>query len=179
MTGSAVPPIAASAWIAAGPRPPGLASKLQAMAEVEVRGPHALRLRTARPSPGLVGDLAKVPVLRRNATLALTRDLLATHDPAQSQGVSNDGRYGNAALDRVLQEGLTSFDPAPQARVRRKAARLVAEDGPLILLYHPVNIWAARAPVTYAARLDGQSPLLGARIEAGASPPGELCDARR
>ena len=36
----------------------GLASKLQAITQVEVRGPHALRLHTARPTPGLLGDLA-------------------------------------------------------------------------------------------------------------------------
>lgn len=102
-------------------------------------------------------------------TLAVTRDLLATYDPAQSLGVSNYGRYGNAALDRILQEGLTSFDPALQARARHEAARLVAEEVPLILLYHPVNIWAARVPLAYAARLDGQSPVLGARVGEGTS----------
>ena len=215
----------------------GLASKLQPITRVEVRGPHALRLHTAGPAPTLIADLAKVPILRRSATvateaeafnslreavgtgpfrvaealaqmwsrigvatqvetlpwntlarragrgefaallfaccsstlepLATTRDLLATHDPDRSLGASNYGRYGNAALDRILQEGLTSFDPAVQARARREAARLVAEEVPLILLYHPVNLWAARAPLAYAGRLDGLSPVFGAVPAAG------------
>jgi peptide/nickel transport system substrate-binding protein len=99
--------------------------------------------------------------------LAVTRDLLATHDPARSLGVSNYGRHADARLDGILMQGLSSFDPAVQARARQEAAQLVAEEVPLILLYHPVNIWAARAPLAYTARLDGQSPILGARPNAG------------
>ncbi len=95
-------------------------------------------------------------------TLSVTRDLLASNDPARSLGVSNYGRYANPALDRILEEGLTSFDPMVRARAQREAAQVLAEDVPLVLLYHPVNIWAARAPVVYEARLDGLSPVTGA-----------------
>ena len=60
-----------------------------------------------------------------------------------------------------------------QARAQREAAQVLAEDVPLVLLYHPVNIWAARAPVVYEARLDGLSPVTGAARgpgNAGARP---------
>lgn len=96
--------------------------------------------------------------------LATTRDLLATHDPARSLGVSNYGRYANPVLDGIVEEGLTSFDPVRRAQAQRAAAQVLEEEVPLVLLYHPINLWAARAPLAYAARRDGQSPVAGASL---------------
>jgi peptide/nickel transport system substrate-binding protein len=104
-------------------------------------------------------------------SLATTRDLLATYQPERSLGVSNYGRYANPVLDRIVGEGLTSFDPLRRAQAQRAAAQVLEEEVPLILLYHPINHWAARAPLAYAARLDGQSPVAGAsRAVSGARP---------
>jgi peptide/nickel transport system substrate-binding protein len=96
-------------------------------------------------------------------TLTTTRDLLATQDPARSLGVSNWGRYSNPVLDRVVAAGMVQFDPAERGRAAAQAASIVAEDVPLIPLYHPLNTWAARAPLSFVPRQDGQTPAIGVR----------------
>ena len=89
--------------------------------------------------------------------------MVATADPARLSGSSNHGRYGNAALDALLDAALGSFDDAVRGKLVHQAIALVAEEVPLIPLYHPMNIWASRRPAVYQPRLDGRSPVIGAR----------------
>jgi peptide/nickel transport system substrate-binding protein len=104
-------------------------------------------------------------------TLVTTNLLLVTQDAARGTGVSNHGRYANPVLDAIVEAGLQSFDPGRRAAAKRDAASIVVQDVPLILLYHPLNTWATRAPLTYEARLDGQSPVAGvSRARAPAAP---------
>ena len=111
--------------------------------------------------------------------LTITRNLLVAHDPERGLGVSNYGRYADPVLDRIVAGGMASFDPAIRRAAGGAAAQRVAEEVPLIPLYHPLNVWAARAPLAYEPRLDSHTPVLGARIDAVAPPPGGRGDARR
>ncbi len=97
----------------------------------------------------------------------IAANLLATYDAASRRGAGNAGRYANPLLDAIVARGLASFDPALRQDAARAALRLVAEEAPLIVLYHPINRWAARAPIDYIPRQDGRSPAIGARLATG------------
>ncbi len=96
--------------------------------------------------------------------LSTTRELLVTHDPARNNGGSNTGRYSNTLLDGIVEQGLTLHPSQARSLAVEQAARIVADDVPMLLLYHPLNIWAARAPVAYTPRLDGLTLAVGARL---------------
>jgi peptide/nickel transport system substrate-binding protein len=118
----------------------------------------------------LFGCCAAVP-----GVLTVTRNLLVTHDAGRGLGASNYGRYADPVLDRTVLAGMASFDPAIRFAAAGAAARIVAEEVPLIPLYHPLNVWAARAPLEYEPRLDSYTPVRGAQAQA----PGGGADARR
>ena len=97
--------------------------------------------------------------------------LLATYDASSRRGAGNAGRYSNPELDDIVARGLASFDGSVRREASQGAVRLVAREAPLIVLYHPINRWAARAPIDYIPRQDGRSPAIGARLATGRTTP--------
>jgi peptide/nickel transport system substrate-binding protein len=58
---------------------------------------------------------------------------------ANAQNATNCCRFGNPALDRLLDQGRQTLDPAARAAIYRQVDRLLAEDSPTVILYHGVN----------------------------------------
>ena len=67
------------------------------------------------------------------------------------------------ALDALLAQAMTRFDPASRNALQQDAARLAAADIAMIPLFQQVNAWASRAPITVTPRLDGRSPATDVR----------------
>ncbi len=99
--------------------------------------------------------------------LAIARDVIMANDPTRGAGGSNWGRYGNPALDTALDAGLASFGPAPRRVAAAAVAAALNEDVPIIMLYHPMNIWASRSPVSFVPRKDGQTQVIGVTMNGG------------
>lgn len=72
-------------------------------------------------------------------------NILATQDAAKGQGVSNWGHYSNPAVDRALDEAISTFDAVQREAILRAAARQVDADAAIFPLFHYQNIWAARS----------------------------------
>ena len=141
-----VPPADGLRWIAAVPRPPDQAPPADL------------------PEWPIGEGWADRPILAHLADLAAR----------QPDALAASGLAGVVAADG-LSDLLDGAVPVLEADLARQAADapapVLAEDQPLILLYHPVNLWAARAPLAYVARLDGQSPVAGAVPAAGRERP--------
>lgn len=85
------------------------------------------------------------------------RALLATTDPVAGLGSANRGRYSNPELDGLLRQALRTLDDKAREGLLRQASALAVADHGIIPLYYQTNSWAARAPLTYAARADEYS----------------------
>ena len=72
--------------------------------------------------------------------------LLGCHYPG------NDGHYCNPELDAALAAGRASSDPEKRLAAYRKAEQVIAEDNPIIYLYHPQYMFA------FTTRLKGFTP---------------------
>jgi len=57
----------------------------------------------------------------------------------------NDGHYCSEALDAALAEGRTTLDPEERRAAYAKAEQVIAEDNPIIYLYHRKYIFALTA----------------------------------
>jgi peptide/nickel transport system substrate-binding protein len=90
--------------------------------------------------------------------------VLGTRDNALRRGNTNDGGYSNPSLDALLGRAMTTFDPVAREDLQRQAARLAASDIGVIPLFHPINVWASRRPISYTPRVDDRSPANGARV---------------
>ena len=89
--------------------------------------------------------------------------VLGTRNPELRRGNTNYGSYSNPALDALLAQAMTRFDPASRNALQQDAARLAAADIAMIPLFQQVNAWASRAPITVTPRLDGRSPATDVR----------------
>ncbi|MCP1670839.1 ABC transporter substrate-binding protein [Kerstersia gyiorum] len=69
---------------------------------------------------------------------------LASNDPAQGRGISNWGRYSNAAVDKALDDANAEFDAERRAAIFQGAAKIVSDEVGQIPLFHYKNIWAAK-----------------------------------
>jgi ABC-type transport system substrate-binding protein len=52
---------------------------------------------------------------------------------------NNHSFYGNPAFDRLVEGARTLRDPGERRRLLLQAERLLVEDAPVILLYHPIS----------------------------------------
>lgn len=82
------------------------------------------------------------------------RALLATPNAAKGYGAWNWGRYANAKVDTLLDQGFATLDEAKRETLAREAALLALKDVPLILLHHQLASWAMKKNLAYAARTD-------------------------
>ncbi|HTJ57235.1 MAG TPA: ABC transporter substrate-binding protein [Devosiaceae bacterium] len=63
-------------------------------------------------------------------------------------GGINDSKYCDPALDKLMQAGRASTDPAARKKAYDAARVILDRDLPLIYLYHPTWIWAMGKKVT-------------------------------
>ena len=87
--------------------------------------------------------------------------IVATYDRSAGMGASNAGRYSNAEVDRLLQQGLSTMDDAQRNALLAEASRIAFEDVAIIPLHHEVSAWAARRGVTYETRNDQYTLAMG------------------
>lgn len=73
------------------------------------------------------------------------------HDVFHSASVppngANRGRYANPEVDRLTEEGRRTLDPARRATLYRRVQQILADDLPMIPLWHPDNIVVMRRQV--------------------------------
>ncbi|MCV3273881.1 ABC transporter substrate-binding protein [Roseobacter sp. WL0113] len=65
-----------------------------------------------------------------------------------SDGGSNVGNYANPALDALLIEGQTTFEQAERERIYNEVQQIIANDVPLIPVFHVSQAVVARADLT-------------------------------
>jgi peptide/nickel transport system substrate-binding protein len=82
------------------------------------------------------------------------RSLLATYDTAKGMGVTNRGRYSNAAFDKALGDALVTMDEKKREGMIQAAAEMVMEDVGLIPLHYEVSTWATTKALKYSPRTD-------------------------
>jgi peptide/nickel transport system substrate-binding protein len=82
------------------------------------------------------------------------RSLLATNDAAKGMGVTNRGRYSNAAFDKLLGDALVTMDNKKREGMIQAAAEMAMEDVGLIPLHYEVSTWATTKALKYAPRTD-------------------------
>lgn len=77
-------------------------------------------------------------------------------------GGLNDGKYCNEAVDALLNEARSSTDPAVRKARYDAAGKILAEDLPIIYLYHQTWLWALDARVEgFVPYPDGMIRLAG------------------
>lgn len=85
---------------------------------------------------------------------------------ATCKGGQNDSKYCNPAVDAALNAARTSNDLATRKTSYDAAGKILAEDLPIIYLYHPTWLWTLRKNVTgFVAHPDGMIRLAGVKIE--------------
>ena len=82
------------------------------------------------------------------------RALLATPNAAKGYGAWNWGRYSNAKVDALLEQGFATLDEKKREARARDAATLALKDVPVILLHHQLASWAMKKSIAYTARTD-------------------------
>jgi len=82
------------------------------------------------------------------------RALLATPNAAKGYGAWNWGRYSNAKVDALLEQGFGTLDEKKREVLAREAATLALRDVPVILLHHQLASWAMKQGIAYTARTD-------------------------
>jgi peptide/nickel transport system substrate-binding protein len=82
------------------------------------------------------------------------------HSYWQTGGSTNEWGYSNPQVDRMFREGLSIFDPEQRHEHYRKLYTLLAEEQPVIYLYHPHELQAVSKRVHGWARTDYRDALL-------------------
>lgn len=71
------------------------------------------------------------------------------HSASVPPAGANRGRYINPEVDRLTEEGRRTLDPARRRRIYQRVQAIVAEDLPMLPLWHPMNV------VVTASRVQG------------------------
>ncbi len=82
------------------------------------------------------------------------KSLLATFDPKKGMGAANRGRYSNAKMDQLLEQGLATVNDGQREKILIQAMEVAVNDLGIIPLHHQVNLWSARRGTVYSARTD-------------------------
>ena len=82
------------------------------------------------------------------------KSLLATFDTKKGMGAANRGRYSNAKMDQLLEQGLATVDDGKREKILIQAMEVAVNDLGIIPLHHQVNLWSARRGTAYTARTD-------------------------
>jgi peptide/nickel transport system substrate-binding protein len=80
--------------------------------------------------------------------------------PGEGSEGANRWRHRSAPLDALLERGRTTTDPVARRAIYADVERLLAEDRPVISLWHEDSVAVVRAGVAFRAPRDGRlSPL--------------------
>lgn len=82
------------------------------------------------------------------------RDMLMTHDRAGGTGTVNFGRYSNPELDALAAAALATVPRGEREERLRQAAHLVAAETAVIPMFFDPLLWALRADLDIAPRMD-------------------------
>jgi len=82
------------------------------------------------------------------------RPWLLTTDAPRGRGTSNYGAWSNAAFDDVASRAMLTMDTPARAALEQQAARIVADQVPIIPLHFELAVWAFRKGVSYEGRMD-------------------------
>jgi peptide/nickel transport system substrate-binding protein len=94
-----------------------------------------------------------------DSAIALT-NVLESYSRELGTGAFNRTRYSNPALDRLLREASTTFDPARRNQLLQQAARAGFGDYGIVPLYFPVDYWATRRGVIFHPNKSERTSLL-------------------
>jgi peptide/nickel transport system substrate-binding protein len=104
-----------------------------------------IKTRFHTPEWGIFNDLhraGKCPIcFRGRGTVVDPDDFFNEYFET---GVSKRLSYSNANFDRLLQQQRQIFDPEKRAPVLQAAMKILLEDAPIVPLYNPVDIYAAK-----------------------------------
>ena len=82
------------------------------------------------------------------------RSLAATPNPDKGHGTWNWARYANPALDKLIEQSLSTVDPAQRETAARTASAFAVRDVAFIPLHYQIATWAMKRNLDYAARTD-------------------------
>jgi peptide/nickel transport system substrate-binding protein len=88
---------------------------------------------------------------------SLLSTLLGSHDRQTGRGSTNRGRYANPALDVLLARAFATLDDAQRERLLIEAQEIAIGDVGLIPVMYPVNVWAGRRGLHYAAHAEART----------------------
>lgn len=80
--------------------------------------------------------------------------LLATWDTAKGTGTANRGRFSNAGLDAKLAQALATVNDQQREKLLQEATAIGMKEYGIVPLFHNVNVWAARKPLSITPRVD-------------------------
>jgi peptide/nickel transport system substrate-binding protein len=69
-------------------------------------------------------------------------------------GVTNRGRYSNAAFDKQVTDALVTMDDKKRESMIQQAAETAMNDTALIPIHYEVSTWATARGYKYTARTD-------------------------
>lgn len=85
------------------------------------------------------------------------RAQIATWDPRRGMGTANRGRYSNPAVDKLIDQALTTMDDAAREKTIQQATREAMTDVPVVMLHLQKNIWATRPNLVIDPRVDEET----------------------
>jgi peptide/nickel transport system substrate-binding protein len=95
---------------------------------------------------------------------ALVRSLLASRQLGPEFGIFNYGGYHSAAMDALAMELAGNPSGETRQQLLRRTVELTQQEVPIIPLVHTGRVWAMRAGITMAARVDGLTLAMDVRL---------------
>lgn len=93
------------------------------------------------------------------------KGLLATFDKGQGLGGSNRGRYSSKAFDDALDAALKTIDLDQVRDGLAKATDIALADAAIVPILYPLNTWATRKGLSYAARTDEATTAMAVKAD--------------
>jgi peptide/nickel transport system substrate-binding protein len=88
------------------------------------------------------------------------------HQFVTTGGNINDAHYSNSEVDRLLNAARSTTDTDERMSLYAQARAILADEAPLLYLYHPTWLWAMRSELTgFVPYPDGRIRLEGVRFE--------------
>ncbi|WP_242662184.1 ABC transporter substrate-binding protein [Teichococcus deserti] len=82
-------------------------------------------------------------------------NVVSTVDRAKRAGANNWSLYSNPALDALTERSFTLLEPAAREKVLQEAVQLVADDLPIIPLFHLSLVWGLRPGLRFEPNMSG------------------------
>jgi peptide/nickel transport system substrate-binding protein len=82
-------------------------------------------------------------------------NVVSTVDRAKRAGANNWSLYSNKDLDALTEKSFTLLDPDAREEVLRQAVKVVADDIPVIPLFHLSLVWGVRSGYRFEPNMSG------------------------